>query len=93
MMRLLINGREQKGPGSYIIATLVLLLVLAVLLFVVLPIVGIAIAIAAGAGAIYLGARALGLTGRLRPARLGDDVAEYRIESSRPLGERDDEAP
>lgn len=88
-MRLLINGREAKGPGSFVIAGLVILLVLAVLLFVILPIVGIALAIAAGAGAVYLGARALGLAGSRRH-RIGGDEADYRIESSRRLDRRDD---
>ena len=89
-MRLLINGREAKGPGSFVIAGLVILLVLAVLLFVILPIVGIALAIAAGAGAVYLGARAQkGLAGSRRH-RIGDEEADYRIESSRRLDRRDD---
>jgi hypothetical protein len=90
-MRLLINGREAKGPGSYVIATLVILLAIAVLLFVILPIVGIAVAIAAGAGIVYLGARALGLGGGRR-GRLRSDESDYTIESSRRLGDRDDES-
>lgn len=90
-MRLLINGREAKGPGSYVIAALVILLVLAVIMFIVLPIVGVVLVVAAGAGAVYLGARTLGLIGRRASTRREDDTSDYRIESSRPLGDRDRE--
>lgn len=89
-MRLLINGQPAKGPGSYLVAVLVILVAIAVLMFIVLPIVGIALAIAAGAGVVYLGARALGLTGRRGRESLEEDLTDYRIESSRQLGDRDD---
>jgi hypothetical protein len=80
-MRLLINGREARGPGAYVIAGLVIMLVVALLMFVVLPIIGAALAVAAVGGAVYVGARAFGLIGR-KPK---SDEAEYRVESSRPL--------
>ena len=83
MMRLLVNGREARGPGAYILGTLLMVLVLAFLFFVVRPLVGIVVVIAAAAGTVYLGARALGLFGRKRRAKLGTEEVTYRVESSR----------
>jgi hypothetical protein len=81
-MRVLINGREARGPGGIVIATLATLLVLAVIFFVVLPIIGIALAAAAVGGVVYLGARSLGLLGSKRRS-IESDEAHYRVESSR----------
>lgn len=82
-MRVLINGRESRGPGGYIVGVLTVALVLAILFFVVLPLVGIAVVIAATAATVYLGARAVGLLGSRRRKAERDDEAQYRIESSR----------
>lgn len=87
-MRLLINGRETRGPGSAILAFLCGLILLAVVLFVMLPIVGIMLGIAAVTAAVYLVARTL-RRGRSRATLEPNDDAEYHIESSRPLGARD----
>jgi hypothetical protein len=92
-MRVLINGRQARGPAAYLIGALAVLLALAILMFVILPIVGTILLVAAAAGAIYLGARALGVTGRRRPTSIGSEEADYRIESSRQLGSRDDGDP
>jgi hypothetical protein len=92
-MRLLINGREARGPGAYVIGTLAVLLVLAVLVFVVLPILGIVAVVAAGSAVVYLAARALGLAGRRPGGTLRSDESEYRIESSRQLGNDDRTLP
>jgi hypothetical protein len=86
MLRLLINGRQQPpGPATYIVGGILLLLVLALLVFVVLPTLAVVAIVGSVAGALYVGARALGLVGRRRGARIGDDEAEYRVESSKPL--------
>lgn len=82
-MKVLINGREARGPGAYVIGTLAIALVLAFLFFVVLPLIGVAIAIAVAAGVIYLGARTFGMIRRRRSNSIDSDEAAYRIESSR----------